>query len=196
LLFGRPIRLASEPSAHAAFEMRFDPHCHADVRIVGHNAPMTDQQVRRQDRLVQEAALADEIVVAEADGSPGPWWGFNGVNTLMATDSALWIATSVFAPRLPSGVRVRRIAREEITNLRHVNRRSMIPGRPRVTGLRFSAQQRSFSYTFNSTPEATALLSALRAAPEALAWTNRVSHRQGYKTIRSCRVEVCLHHAG
>jgi hypothetical protein len=42
------------------------------------------------------AALSklDQAALATVDASPGPWWGFNGVNTLVLSADRVWLAAS------------------------------------------------------------------------------------------------------
>ncbi len=106
---------------------------------------------------------AEESIICAADFSPGPWWGFNGVDTLAVTEGYLWIARIPFSwPFHPGRVHVSPKPREAIRDVRVTRRRALIPGAAEVATFRFTEDHRTHIFTAKAITEAERLVALLR----------------------------------
>lgn len=100
---------------------------------------MPPRSTLRESRLrAARLAMKDEKPRACIDASVGPWWGFNGVKTLVVTDAALYIVStrvSRFTTRLPA---VQRVTRREV-------RRVEVGAHPKHALVRITTQKREFT---------------------------------------------------
>jgi hypothetical protein len=117
---------------------------------------------QRASRVRDAIAASGERLIEEADFSPGPWWGFNGVDALAVTEQSLWIARERFGPF--GAVNIKRIPRGDMRNVKVQTRRALVPGRPSVAMLTFADRQRKYRFTSKSARDADAVLDALRTA--------------------------------
>jgi hypothetical protein len=113
----------------------------------------------RHRHLDVELSSRGEAIVDRLDASPGPWWGFNGVETLAVTQTRLWLARSrLVRPPVLTGVQL-----ADVTVL-GVRERRPIAGRQRgpvaLIRLRLRGHERRFAA--QDSAGASRFLTALR----------------------------------
>jgi len=106
--------------------------------------------------LLSELKDADEVADVVCLMSPEPWRGFNGVVTVAATSTSLWVAsTGLF------GLRVRRHRRDHVSAVSVRTRRALFPGLPRVGVLTFFDGTRHRRFVSKNTSDVKSLRAAL-----------------------------------
>jgi hypothetical protein len=113
----------------------------------------------RHNHLHSEMKKLDQSPLAMVDASPGPWWGFNGVDTLALTQGQVWLSASRLArpPRLVGFD----LAEVEVVESRKRRPIALPRARP-VTVFRLRLGSRVRRFAAEDSEAATRFLSSLR----------------------------------
>ena len=137
--------------------------CRAPCVVGDMMVGMASQRQARIAALNDPVRDAGESIICAADFSPGPWWGFNGVDTLAVTEGYLWMARIPFSwPFRPGRVHVSRKPCEAIRDVQVTRRRALIPGAPEVVTFRFTEDHRTHTFTAKAITDVVRLVALLR----------------------------------
>jgi hypothetical protein len=111
-----------------------------------------------------ELSSVGQTILGQLDASPGPWWGFNGVNTLVVTQNRLWeVRSRLFDQPVMRGVNLTEV---DLVSVRQ--RRPMAVGkRGPVTLIRLRRGGRNRRFAAEDTVAASRFVSALRQQLES-----------------------------